>query len=179
MKHGIIIICSLLTLALPVSDGIAKKRGKDRHENPRLLNLNAEEKEMFDSLTKKQQKNLQEGKIETGYNAWMVKKALGEPYYTSEHHPVFTDYEEVWLYTKEVIDKQYEENKIMDPQTNWPTIHKFTRIKTCTQGDFFLLYDRGVVDKIVRDTSTKIYGSCTITTSEEFLPIVDGKAKGL
>lgn len=145
--------------------------------NPRVEALSGEDLEMFNALTKEQQKNLKEGVIKPGDNAWMSKIAFGPPYYDTEHHPIYTEYEQVWLYTKEKRDKDVTENKIIDPETNWPTIHRLTREKTCTVGDFFVLFDRGVVDKIVKDNSEKIYGSCQIHMTEEFLPIVSDKAK--
>ncbi len=151
------------------------KKSENKMTNPRLMNLNSEEQEMFNSLSKSQQKRLLKGKIEDGDNAWMVKKALGEPFYVSEHHPQFTDYEEVWLYTKSTPQKQVRESKIIDPQTHWPSVHRVTTTKQCMVGDFFVLFDRGVVKKKQPDTSEKVYGSCTIETIEEFLPIVDKK----
>lgn len=172
-------ISLVLILALTMNSPIvhAKKKSKTKFENPRMKYLSGENQEMFDALSKKQQKNIRAGKIETGYNAWMVELAKGKPYYKSEHHPVFTDYEQVWLYTQDKVDRHHTEKRIIDPQTNWPTIHKYTRIKTCTVGDYFVLFDRGVVEKIIKDKSEKTYGSCTISTQEEFLPIVDGKTR--
>jgi len=168
----------ILLIIIPLSTSVVQaKKKKAQYQNPRLTNLSGEDLDMFNDLTKKQQKDIREGKIKTGYNAWMIELALGKPFYRSEHHPVYVDYEEVWLYTKDDIDRQHKEEKIIDPQTNWPTIHKYTRIKTCLVGDFFVLYDRGVVEKIIADKSEKIYGSCTITTQEEFLPIVDKKSR--
>lgn len=178
MKKIIFIMLSFVMLFnVSIGTSHAKKSSKQKFVNPRVQNLSAEDQEMFSALTKKQQSHISEGKVETGYNAWMVTLALGEPYYKSENHPVYKDYEEVWLYTRNDIQEDKNEEKIIDPVNNWPSIHKSTRTKTCQVGDFFLLYDRGVVDKIVKDTSGKTYGSCTITTSEEFIPIVDGKPK--
>jgi len=160
--------------ALPVH---AKKSSKqaNRFINPRIQNMSAEDRELFDSLPKNQQKKLQAGKIEDGYNAWMAKIALGEPYYTSEHHPIYVDYEEIWLYARPEIKKNIDEKKITDPQTQWPTLYRKTTTKTCQIGDFFLLFDRGVIKRVVKDDSKKVYGNCVIETTEEFLPIVDGK----
>lgn len=155
----------------------AKKSKKAAAINPRLQNMTAEDQELFNSLTKSQQKNIQAGKVKTGYNAWMVTKALGAPYYQSENHPVYVDYEEVWLYTRNDIIENNTENEIIDPVTNWPTIHRKKHKKTCQVGDFFLLYDRGVVEKIVKDSSGKTYGSCTINTQEEFIPITKKKRR--
>ncbi|HLD45810.1 MAG TPA: hypothetical protein VJC18_10275, partial [bacterium] len=56
--------------------------------NPRVQNMSGEDREMFGSLTAKQQKDIRESRIRTGYNAWMVKLALGNPFYNTEHHPV-------------------------------------------------------------------------------------------
>lgn len=161
-------------IVLPV---YAKKSPKQANGfiNPRIQSMSTEDRELFDSLPKNQQKKLQSGKIEEGYNAWMAKIALGDPYYTSEHHPVYVDYEEVWLYAKPEIEKDVDEKKITDPQTQWPTVYRKTTTKTCQIGDFFLLFDRGVIKKVIKDDSKKIYGNCVIETTEEFLPIVDGK----
>ena len=160
----------LLTICLTLTyDSHAKK--KKTYSNPRTQNMSASDREMFNALTSSQKKNIQNGKIKTGYNAWMVTLALGQPYYRSEHHPVYKDYEEVWLYTKNEITEEKSENEIIDPVTNWPSIHKRSKIKRCQKGDFFVLYDRGVVEKITKDNSGKTYGSCTIDTKEEFIPI--------
>ena len=140
----------------------------------RINNLSADEQRMFGDLTKKQQKLIKKQEIAPGFNAWMVKLALGEPFYASEHHPVYTDYEEVWLYTREDKTRQVSENKIFDRQTNWPSIHRRITTKTCQIGDFFILWDRGIVIKEKRAES-KVHGSCTIESSEAILPIVDGK----
>lgn len=170
MKKFILVSLCLLLL-VPAAQ--AKKSKSASSSNPRLQNLSPSDQEMFDALTKDQQKNIREGRIETGYNAWMIILALGNPYYRTEHHPVYVDYEEVWLYVKDQIDKQDTQEKIQDPRTNWPTIHKKHWIKTCKAGDFFVLFDRGVAAKILQDNSGKIYGSCEIRTEEEFIPIVD------
>ncbi|MDO8519098.1 MAG: hypothetical protein Q7T11_02915, partial [Deltaproteobacteria bacterium] len=67
------------------------------------------------------------------------------------------------------------ENRIFDRQTNWPTIHRVTKKKSCNISDFFVLWDRGVVQAIHRESTPQVHGSCTIETEEAFLPIVDGK----
>lgn len=140
----------------------------------RIALLDATGKQEFEALSDEQKAKISSGEIENGFNAWMVKLALGEPFYASEHHPIFTDYQEVWLYTKkEIIDSKME-NQIMDTQTNWPTIHRVTNRKTCTIGDFFVLWDRGVVEKISPDPEKKVFGSCTVESSEAYLPIVNG-----
>jgi hypothetical protein len=166
----------LIILSLVFSiDAEARRKKKSKKSdvtNPRVEALRGEDKELFESLTKKQQKKIMAGEVETGYNEWMVRLALGEPFYGTEHHPIYVDYEQVWFYTKQDVDERLDENKIMDPQTNWPTIHRKKYKKTCTVGDFFLLFDRGVVEKITKDKSGKVHGSCTIETSEEFIPIV-------
>lgn len=141
----------------------------------RIAHLSADDKRKFDDLSKEQQESMKQGKIEKGFNAWMVKLALGEPYYGTEHHPIFTDYEEVWLYTKPEITNDVKEERIIDLQTNWPTLHRTTRKKTCAIGDFFVLWDRGIVENVHPANDKKVYGSCTIQTEEAFLPIVDGK----
>lgn len=141
--------------------------------NPRLLNMSSEDRDLFNALTKQQQENIAAGKVEEGYNEWMVKKALGDPYYGTEHHPIYVDYEQVWLYTKPKVENSAKEEKIIDAETNWPTIHREVHTKTCTVGDFFLLFDRGVIQKIVSDPSQKIYGTCVLTNHEEFIPIVN------
>lgn len=166
----IFIICSLFVFST-AHDSFAKKQ-KEKTENPRIASLSGENLEMYDALTNQQKKMISEQKVELGYNEWMTGLALGEPYYKSEHHPIYKDYEQVWLYTKNQVDQTVNEEKIIDTQTNWPTKHRLIRIKTCLIGDFFLLFDRGVIEKIVPDHSGKRYGSCTIETREEFIPIV-------
>lgn len=153
------------------TQAFAKKKN-EKTENPRIPSLHGENLEMYDALTVQQKKMISAQKVELGYNEWMAELALGEPYYKSEHHPVYKDYEQVWLYTKSKIDEAMNEEKIIDPQTNWPTQHRLIKIKTCLIGDFFLLFDRGVIEKIVPDHSSKRYGSCTIETREEFIPII-------
>lgn len=170
MKKFILVSLCLLLL-VPVAQ--AKKSKSASSSNSRVQNLSSSDQEMFDALTKDQQKNIREGRIETGYNAWMIILALGNPYYRTEHHPIYVDFEEVWLYVKDQIQKQDSQEKIQDPRTNWPTIHKKFWTKTCKVGDFFVLFDRGVAAKILKDDSGKTYGSCEIKTSEEFIPIVD------
>ena len=81
----------------------------------------------------------------------------------------------MWFYTKKEVKNDRKENRIIDPQTNWPTIHRVETTKTCVIGDFFVLWDRGVVQAIHPDPAPKVYGTCTIETQEAFLPIVDGK----
>lgn len=170
MKHFLFLILCLILIS-PASH--AKSKSSEGYSNPRVQNLSPADQEMFDALTKDQQKNIREGRIETGYNAWMIILALGNPYYRTEHHPIYVDYEEVWLYVKDQVEKQQTEERIQDPRTNWPTIHKKIRTKTCKIGDFFVLFDRGVAAKILTDESGKTYGSCEIRTNEEFIPIVD------
>lgn len=156
---------------------MAKRKKSKSSSNPRLTHMSSEDKELFKALTKSQQKDLQDQKVREGYNEWMVSKAFGEPYYKSEHHPVYKDYEQVWLFVREEVTTKNFENEIIDPQTNWPTVHKKKWKKTCKIGDFFVLFDRGVVKKIVKDKSKKVYGSCQIRTSEEYIPIVDRKGR--
>lgn len=141
----------------------------------RIDSLSTDDKFLFDSLSDEQKKSISEGKAEPGFNEWMVKLALGAPYYATEHHPIFVDYEQVWLYIKPQINKDVKEENIIDSTNNWPSIHRTITTKSCMIGDFFVLFDRGVVTDIVSETEHKIYGSCTVTTSEAFLPIVNGK----
>ncbi len=141
----------------------------------RVNALSGDDRRQFDDLSPEQKSLILAGKVDIGFNEWMVKLALGEPFYGTEHHPIYQDYEQVWLYTKQESTNNVTEEQIIDPQTNWPTIHRKTSTKRCTVGDFFILYDRGVVDKIAPDPEKKIYGSCTIETSEAYLPIVNGK----
>ncbi len=169
------IIRILLILSFATTPAFAKN--KDVAQNPRVAALAGEDLEMFNGLDSKQQDNIRKGVIEPGYNAWMVKLAIGEPFYRSEHHAIYKDYEEVWLYTKLKEEKNKSEENIIDTVTNWPSIHRVTRTKSCKVGDFFILFDRGVVDKITPEPSEKVYGSCEISTTEEFIPIVDGKPK--
>lgn len=171
----------LLGVGLQPGSAEAKKKKKaakapvSTEVQGRFQNLSAEDQRLFDSLSEEQQNLIRAGKIDKGFNAVMVKWALGEPFYGTEHHPVFTDYEEVWLYTKKDVKSDRKENRIIDPQTNWPTIHRIETTKTCVIGDFFVLWDRGVVQAIHPDPAPKVYGTCTIETQEAFLPIVDGK----
>lgn len=139
----------------------------------RINALSEEEKRLFDSLSKEQKEVILKGKVDIGFNEWMIKLAVGEPYYGTEHHPVFVDYEQVWLFTKP--ERTEERKEVMDPNSSWPTLHRTIKIKSCTVGDYFLLFDRGVVEKIIPETTRKVYGSCTIETSEAFLPIVNGR----
>lgn len=172
------ILCLVICIALfSPALSFAKRKKSAKVDNPRLSTMSPEDKELFNALTKDQKKDLENQKIKTGYNEWMVTMALGAPYYKSEHHPVYKDYEQVWLYVEEQVTTKNFENEIIDPQTNWPTVHKKKWKKTCKVGDFFVLFDRGVVKKIVPDKSKKVYGSCQIRTSEEYIPIVDRKGR--
>lgn len=185
LKNFICFFVTLLLICLVATPVLAKKK-KDKKETTnqtqqisaveqRINSLNGEDKRRFDSLSKEQQKLIREGKIDRGFNEWMVELAFGKPYYGTEHHPVFVDYEQVWLYTKNRINETKQEKQITDPQTNWPTIHRISTIEICQIGDFFVLWDRGVVVKTTKDTSGKTYGTCTLRTQEAFLPIVNGK----
>lgn len=182
MKKSKIFLVTLLALSFFVSAQVMAKKDKEEKSknqetvNPRLKYMSAEDQELFNELTNKQQKLIGQMKIEEGFNAKMVLWALGEPFYNTEHL-IYPEYEQVWLYTKEDRKEKTTENKIMDPVNNWPSIHRVKNMESCTIGDFFVLFDRAVVDKIVKDTSGKRYGSCRLETVEEFLPIVDGKVK--
>lgn len=182
MKTFKVFFVILVALPFFVSSNVVAKKNKEEKAskqevlNPRLKYMSAEDQELFNELTKKQQKLISQMKIEEGFNSKMVVWALGEPFYNTEHL-IYPEYEQVWLYTKEDRKEKTTENKIMDPVNNWPSIHRVKNMESCTIGDFFVLFDRAVVDKIVKDTSGKRYGSCRFETVEEFLPIVDGKVK--
>ena len=142
----------------------------------RIDQLSGEDHRRFDSLSDHQKEKIAKGEIEEGFNEWMVKLAYGDPYYATEHHPKFVDYEEVWLYTKPEVTDDVNEERILDPvNNNWPTVHRTTHKKRCQVSDFFVLWDRGVVQSVHPDTERKTFGTCTIETQEAFLPIVDGK----
>lgn len=142
----------------------------------RMDSLSGEDRRLFDSLSEAQKKSILKGKVDIGFNEWMIKLAVGDPFYGTEHHPIFVDYEQVWLYTRPEVKNQVREEKILDSQNNnWPTIHRSTRTETCNIADYFLLFDRGVVERIVPANERKVHGSCTIETTEAYLPIVDGK----
>ena len=141
----------------------------------RLNSLNPDDKRKFEALSDEQREKIKKGEIDKGFNAWMVKLALGEPFYGTEHHPKFVDYEEVWLYTRPQVNQDVSEKRIIDSQTNWPTLHRTTRKKTCNVSDFFVLWDRGVVQDIHKETHPQVHGSCVIETEKAYLPIVDGK----
>lgn len=176
----LVLLLSMAFIAMPAD---AKKKKKKRKQKEviakivatRINAMNAEDKRRFDSLSKKQRSKILKGKINKGFNAWMVKLARGEPFYATEHHPTYKDYEEVWLYVKPDIDEKIDEERIIDPQTNWPTLHRKVRKKVCYVSDFFVLWDRGVVEEYFSAKERKQYGSCVIETQEAFLPIVDGK----
>lgn len=141
----------------------------------RINALSEDNKRLYDSLSKEQKETILKGKVDAGFNEWMIKLAVGDPYYGTEHHPIYVDYEQVWLYTKPEIKNDVKEEQITDPQTHWPTLHRTIKKESCMVGDYFLLFDRGVVDKIVPESGRKVYGSCTVETSEAYLPIVNGK----
>lgn len=176
----ILLLIFSITLITPALAKKKKKLEKDSikitQSQERINNLSPEEKRKFEALSKKQQKIISRGDVDKGFNAWMVELAWGKPYYGTEHHPIYTDFEEVWLYTKPHVIREINENKIIDPQTNWPTIHRFTKTKTCQVGDIFLLWDRGIVNEIKKADTHTVHGSCTIETEEVFLPIVEGQA---
>ncbi len=141
----------------------------------RINALSEDNKRQYDSLSKEQKDTILKGKVDIGFNEWMIKLAIGDPYYGTEHHPIYVDYEQVWLYTKPEIKNEIKEEQITDSQTHWPTIHRTVKKESCMIGDYFLLFDRGVVEKIVPEEGRKVYGSCTVETSEAYLPIVNGK----
>ena len=139
----------------------------------RINSLSPDDKRQFDALSSEQKKKILDGHIDIGFNEWMVKLAWGDPYYGTEHHPIYKDYEQVWLYTKPDVEEKVKEETIN--QNGWPTIHRTTETKTCQVGQYFLLWDRGVVDKIITLTDKQVYGTCTIKTQQAYLPIVNGK----
>lgn len=129
----------------------------------------------YRALTKKQQKALLKGQPKKGFNQWMVRATWGEPYYATEHHPIYKDYEEVWLYVKPRVTQKKTEKKIHNPGDNWPTLHRTVVTTRCQIGDYFILWDRGVVNKIKKDKSEQVHGSCVQKTDQAFIPIVNGK----
>jgi hypothetical protein len=176
---GLLIAMMLATSV--VGSAAARSQSRKSHGkfpakgNPRIAAMSAADRELFQGLTEEQKNNLKEGRIVEGYNEWMVTMALGKPFYKSEHHPTHKNYEQIWLYTKKIDDKKIKEDRIIDPQTRWPSVQRITKVKTCTVGDFFVLFDRSVVVKTVPDDSNKVYGTCLVSTTEEVLPIVKGK----
>lgn len=184
-KETVLIIAVVLVVAMLVPTPLLAKRSKKKKAADkapavsevlqRINFLSDDDKRRFNDLSDEQRQKITNGRIDNGFNAWMVKLALGEPFYGTEHSPIFTDYEEVWLYTKPDVTQDITKERIIDSQTNWPTIHRVTRKKTCNVSDFFVLWDRGVVQAVHTATDKKVHGSCTIETSEAFLPIVDGK----
>lgn len=172
-------IIILAVIVTPVAQ--AKKKKKSAEQAPpqsvseqRIQALSPDDARKFEALTKKQQKLIRDGEIEEGFNAWMVELALGKPFYATEHHPIYQDYEEVWLYTRPDGTQNVVENRILDRQTNWPSLHRITTTKICQVAGFFVLWDRGVV-VTVHQADRKVHGTCTIETKEAILPIVDGK----
>lgn len=183
-KNLILALSLLLAITLIPDIGLAKKKKKKKDKKnqaeyseveQRINQLSRDDKRKFKALSKKQQSLIKQGKIDQGFNEWMVKLALGKPYYGTEHHPIFVDYEQVWLYTKTEVKQDVDERRITDPKTNWPTLHRKIKKETCQIQDFFILWDRGVVQKVVDAAYDRNSGPCTISEEEEYLPIVDGK----
>lgn len=112
--------------------------------------------------------------VKPGITIQQVINIKGQPYYQTENFAHKTG-EQVWLYTKKKEDKKIEEKKIMDTQTNWPTLYRKTVTKTCEIGDIFIEVSQGVVKNVIPANNSISYGPCLIETLEEFLPIVDGK----
>lgn len=180
MKYFIFILLSFFIISAPAF----AKKSKNKPAPPpavtspaaeRLNLLSEDDKRKFDALSDDQKEKIRKGQIDEGFNEWMVELALGKPFYATEHHPKFVDYEQVWLYTKPEVTQDVTENQIFDRQTNWPTIHRVTHKKTCNVSDFFVLWDRGVVQEVRHEPAPQVHGSCTIETQEAFLPIVNGK----
>lgn len=179
MRYIIFIILSFFIFSTPA---LAKKAKKSppvpivtSPVTQRFNALNADDKRKFDALSDEQKEKIKKGEIGEGFNEWMVELALGKPFYGTEHHPKFVDYEQVWLYTKPQVTEDVSENQIFDRQTNWPMLHRVTHKKICNVSDFFVLWDRGVVQELRKESAPQVHGSCTIETQEAFLPIVNGK----
>lgn len=143
-----------------------------------MQNLTGENRELYQSLNPEQKQDLRSGKIRIGYNEWMVRMAVGEPFFRTVQNTVKKKQEDVWMYTRKIEDKRVSETKIIDSQTGWPSVRRVTQTKTCVVGDFFVVFDRGVVTKISDADDKKVYGPCQINTTEEITPIVSkGKKK--
>ena len=181
MKYFMIAI--VFFLLLPPGALYAKKSKKNSKMPPagvlainrRFDLLTDEDKRKYDALSDEQKQTIMSGKIGLGFNEWMVELALGKPFYATEHHPVFVDFKQVWLYTRPLVTEDVSEDRIFDRPTNWPTLHRMTHKKTCNVSDFFVLWDRGVVQEVHKEIHPQVHGSCTIETEEAFLPIVNGK----
>ncbi len=180
-----ILLLVLMTTVILVSappESWAKKKSKKAEPiipissaQGRVTGLSGEDARKFEALSQDQKDKIARGQIDMGFNEWMVELALGKPFYGTEHHPVFVDYEQVWLYTRPETKVSVNEERIIDAQTNWPTVHRKTTKKTCNISDYFVLWDRGVVQDIRQANEKSVHGSCTIENEEAFLPIVDGK----
>lgn len=114
------------------------------------------------------------GPIRPGMTTDQLIAIKGNPYYQTEHFANRTG-EQVWLYTKKKEEKTVEQKEMLDPQTNWQTLYRKTVTKTCEVGDVFVQVSKGQVQSVNPANSAMSYGPCTITSLEEFLPIVDGK----
>lgn len=97
----------------------------------------------------------------------------GQPYYQTEHYSNRPG-EQVWLYTKKETQKQVDEKQIVDDKTGWLTLYRKTVVRTCEVGDIFVQISQGVVKSIIPAKVNTTYGPCSIETTEEFLPIVNG-----
>jgi hypothetical protein len=177
-KKSFLIIFLLVTTLTFSFSALAKKKKKNDESiggNPRLQNLSKEDKFKFDYLTKEQQNLIENQMIDKGFNKWMVELAIGEPYYATEHHPTYKNYEEVWLYTRPDIKTTVKERDFLDPRSNWPSLHRITITKTCNVNDFFILFDRGVIESIKKAETEAVQGSCRVNKQEAFLPLVNGR----
>lgn len=112
--------------------------------------------------------------LRSGMKASEVIAIKGQPYYQTEHL-AHKKGDEIWLYTKNKEDKSVDEKRIIDQQTNWPTLYRKTTTKSCAIGDVFVEMSHGVVKSIIAAKNSMAYGPCVISVLEEFLPLVDGK----
>ncbi|MBX7149929.1 hypothetical protein K1X76_12740 [bacterium] len=111
--------------------------------------------------------------ITPGMKAADVTALKGQPYYQTSHYSHKPD-DQVWLYTKAESNKKVDEKQITDTQTNWPTLYRKTVERTCQVGDVFVEVTNGVVKNVIPANNKMSYGPCSITTTEEYLPIVNG-----
>lgn len=112
--------------------------------------------------------------IKPGLKEQQVLTARGQPYYQTENYTTRHG-EQVWLYTKSKAQKTVNEKKIMDEKTHWLTLYRKTTERTCQVGDIFVEMSQGIVHSVMPANENMAYGPCVIETTEEFLPIVNGK----
>lgn len=133
-------------------------------------NLSGENRDLYNALSKDQKEDLRSGKIRSGYNEWMVRMAVGEPFFKTVQNPRAKKEEIVWIYTRRIESSKQSESRIIDPVSGWPSIRRVTEKKTCEVGDFFVVFDRGVVTRVSPGDSKKVYGPCKIESTEEIIP---------